>query len=119
MKRYQTVDEYIAAAPARFRWKLEEVRRSIREAAPGAKESISYGMACYSYKGRMAWFGIFTEHIGLFLRPPILQEHKAELKGYTMTKSSLHLPIDEKIPTALVKKLVRAAAKKNEGMKSA
>ena len=102
-----------------MRPKLEEVRKAIKNAAPGAKESFSYGMPYYAYKGRMAWFGLFKEHIGLFVRPPILGDHKGELKGYALTKSSLHLPIEKEIPIALVKKLIRAAMKRNESERSA
>ncbi len=110
----RTVDEYIAAAPSSSQAKLRKVRRAIMEAAPTAKESISYNIPYYSYKGRLVWFGVFTGHIGLFIRPPVLQEHRSELKGYVMTKSSLHLPLDREIPVRLVKKLVKAGAKKNE-----
>ncbi len=105
---------YIAAAPTAARPKLEQVRAAIRAAAPDAEESISYRMPYYSLHGRLAWFGLFTSHIGLFVRPPVLEEHRDELKGYTMTKSSLHLPLDRPVPVALVKKLVRAAIRKGE-----
>ena len=71
-------------------------------------------MPYYSLGGRLAWFGLFSSHIGLFIRPPVLEEHREELKGYTMTKSSLHIALDKEVPVHLVKKLVRAAAKKNE-----
>ncbi len=115
----KTVDEYISAAPRAAQAKLREVRNAIREAAPEAKESISYRMPYYSYNGRLAWFGLFKEHIGLFVRPPVLEEHRAELKGYTMTKSSLHLPLDREIPERLVRRLVKVAIRKNEERKSA
>ena len=62
----------------------------------------------------MAWFGLFTNHIGLYVRPPVIQEHKKEFEGYVTTKSSVHLPLDRKIPVALVKKLVKARLDKNE-----
>jgi uncharacterized protein YdhG (YjbR/CyaY superfamily) len=110
----KTVQEYIRSAPKGARDKLEAVRASIRGAAPAAKESISYRIPFYSHKGRLAWFGLFKEHIGLFVRPPVLEEHKNELRGYSLTKSSLHLPLKEEVPTALVKKLIKAAVKKNE-----
>jgi uncharacterized protein YdhG (YjbR/CyaY superfamily) len=109
-----TVDEYIAAAPKAAQGKLREVRDIIREVAPDSTESISYRIPFYSWKGRLVWFGLFKEHIGLFIRPPVLEEHKSELKGYTMTKSSLHLPLDRKVPSGLVRKLVKAAADKNK-----
>jgi uncharacterized protein YdhG (YjbR/CyaY superfamily) len=115
----RTVDEYIAAAPRTAQGKLTEVRRAIMDAAPDARESISYKIPYYSYKGRLAWFGLFKGHIGLFVRPPVLEEHRSELKEYTMTKSSLHLPLDREIPYHLVKKLVKASIRKNEGRGSA
>ena len=114
-----TVEEYIAAAPRAAQHKLREVRKVVREAAPEARESISYKIPYYSYKGRLVWFGLFKGHIGLFVRPPILEEHRSELKGYTMTKSSLHLPLDREIPVRLVAKLVKAAIRKNEEGRSA
>ena len=94
--------------------KLKEVRTVIRETAPTAKESISYGMPYYDYKGRLAWFGLSKAHIGLYLRPPVIEEHKKELMNYETTKSAVHLPLDKKIPVPLIKKLVKARMKKNE-----
>lgn len=110
----KTVDDYISNAPRGTRAKLNQVRAAILEVAPGAKENISYGLPHYYLKGSLAWFGIFKEHIGLFVRPPILEEHKNELKGYETTKSSLHLPLINEIPIPLVKKLVKAALARNE-----
>lgn len=110
----EAVEEYITGAPERARGKLREVRKAIREVAPDAEERISYRIPFYSYNGPLVWFGLFTGHIGLFIRPPVLEEHRSELKRYTMTKSSLHLPLDKEIPVPLVKKLVKAAIRKNE-----
>lgn len=82
--------------------------------APTARESISYRMPYYSYKGRLAWFGLHKAHIGLYLRPPVIEEHKNELASYETTKSAVHLPLDRKIPVPLIKELVQARMKKNE-----
>jgi len=108
------VDEYISAAPKEVQGRLREVRAAIREAAPAAHESISYRMPYYEYKGRLAWFGLQSAHIGVYLRPPVIEEHKNELAGYGTTKSAVHLPLDRKIPVPLIKKLVKARMKKNE-----
>ncbi|MGD0328816.1 MAG: DUF1801 domain-containing protein [Nitrososphaeria archaeon] len=113
-KAAKNVDEYISAAPKEVQVKLREVRAAIREAAPTAHESISYRMPYYSYKGRLLWFGLQKAHIGLYLRPPVIEEHKNELAGYETTKSSVHLPLDRKIPVPLIKKLMKARMKKNE-----
>jgi uncharacterized protein YdhG (YjbR/CyaY superfamily) len=96
------------------RAKLEEVRAAIREAAPAAVESISYQMPYYNYRGRLAWFGFQKRHVGLYLRPPTIEEHRKELAGYVTTKSAVHLPLDKETPVSLVKKLVKARMKENE-----
>ena len=110
----RAVDAYIQSAGGVARKKLQEVRSAIREVAPEARESISYGIPYYDYKGRLAWFGLHTNHIGLYLRPPIIQKHRKELEGYVTTISAVHLPLDREIPVPLVKKLVRARMKINE-----
>ena len=112
MKKAKDVDEYIAMAPEGVRGKLRELRKVIREVAPEAEESISYGMPGYD-KGRVCWFGLSKHHVGLYLRPPVIEQHKRELAGYGTTKSAVHLPLDKKIPVALVKKLVKARMKLN------
>jgi uncharacterized protein YdhG (YjbR/CyaY superfamily) len=108
----KSVGAYISSAPREFRPKLREIRAAIRKVAPTAKESISYGMPGYD-KGRIAWFALMKNHIGLYLRPPIIAEHKKELAAYGTTKSAVRFPIDEKLPIPLIKKLVRARMKKN------
>ena len=110
----RAVDAYVQASGAVARKKLQEVRNAIKEVAPEARESISYGIPYYDYRGRLAWFGLFTNHIGLYIRPPVIHEHRRELKGYVTTKSAVHLPLDEEIPVSLVKKLVKARMKINE-----
>lgn len=114
MKAQKDVDEYIAGAPKEVQSKLKELRAAIREVAPTAVESISYGMPYYEYKGRLAWFGLMKTHIGLYIRPPVIEEHKSELEGYETTPSTVRLPLDKQLPIELIKKLVKARMKKNE-----
>ena len=113
-KTPKDVDEYIAKAPKEVQGKLNEIRAAISETAPSAVESISYRMPYYDYKGRLAWFGLAKAHIGLYLRPPVVEEHKKELANYKTTKSAIHFPLNKKIPVPLIKKLIKARMKKNE-----
>lgn len=108
------VDAYISAAPKEYRQKLREVRQAVRAAAPTATEGISYRIPYYDYKGRLVWFGLQKRHIGLYIRPPVIEEHRADLEGYSTTLSAVHLPLDKGIPAALIKKLVKARMKKND-----
>ena len=111
MKPIKTVDEYIANAPKGVQAKLRQLRAIIRKAAPSAAERISYGMPYYDYKG----FSAAKQHIGLYIPPPVIEEHKNELGAYgPFGKATLHFPLDEKLPATLITKLVKARMKKNE-----
>ncbi len=115
-KHPQSVEDYIALAPKETQTKLRRFRAIIKDVAPMASESVSYQMPFYSYKGQLAWFALAPRrsYIGLYLRPPVIEDHRDELKGYVTTKSAIHFPLDTEIPTALVKKLVRARMRMNE-----
>jgi uncharacterized protein YdhG (YjbR/CyaY superfamily) len=113
----KTVAAYIAAAPKEIRAKLTQLRAIIRATAPKAEEKISYGMPYYGYKGRLAYFAAAKRHVGLYVMPPIVANHKKELKKYETLTATVRFPLDEPLPTALIKKLVRAGVKQNEAKK--
>jgi uncharacterized protein YdhG (YjbR/CyaY superfamily) len=117
MKKAKTVAAYIAAAPKELRGRLAALRAAIKSVAPKAEERISYGMPYYGYKGRLAYFLAAKKHIGLYVMPPIVAEHKKELKGYETATATVRLPNDKPLPIALIKKLIRAGVKKNEAKK--
>ncbi len=114
MKPIKNVDEYIALAPKEVQGKLKELRATIKTAAPGAQERISYGMPYYEYKGRLVYFQLWKKHIGLYVPSPVVEEHKSELKGYETTKATVRFPLDEELPNTLIKKLVEARVRKND-----
>lgn len=108
------VDAYIANAPLEVQDKLKELRAAIKEAAPSASERISYGMPYYEYKGRLAYFGLAKAHIGLYIPPPVIEEHQSELSDYVTAKGTVRIPLDKDLPVELIKKLVKARMRKNE-----
>ncbi|NTV46730.1 MAG: DUF1801 domain-containing protein [Chlorobiales bacterium] len=115
------VDEYIAACPKEVQDKLQSIRAAIRAVAPGAIETVSYfqmpgySYAGYDYQGMFAWFSYKKPEIRLHVRPPVIQQHKQELAGFSMTKAIVGFPMNEEVPAALVKKLVKASLKEMKG----
>jgi uncharacterized protein YdhG (YjbR/CyaY superfamily) len=115
MKPIKSVDEYIANTPIDVQAKLKQLRAVIWKAVPSSAERISYGMPYYDYKGRLVYFSAAKHHIGLYMPTPVIEEHKKELKHYgTSGKATLHFPLDEKLPLALITKLVKARMEKND-----
>ncbi|MBI1749951.1 MAG: DUF1801 domain-containing protein [Acidobacteria bacterium] len=108
-------DEYLAAVPQPARGALERLRKTIRAAAPKAVEKISYQMPIFMYQGMLVGFAAFKEHCSFFVMgTEVMDAHKNELKAYPTAKATIRFPAEKPLPTALVKKLVRARIRENE-----
>jgi uncharacterized protein YdhG (YjbR/CyaY superfamily) len=109
------VDEYIATCPEQVQPKLLQVRAAIQQVAPGAIETVSYfgipGYAYegYDYNGMFVWFSYQKSNIRLHVRPPVLEDHSAELTKYKKTKSILSFDENSEMPLELIKVLVLAS----------
>lgn len=114
-KTPKDVDTYIEEAPRETQPKLIQLREIIKNAVHEADERISYGMPYYEYRGRLAYFRLARTHIGLYIPPPVLAEHKEELKDYGTSTATIRFPLDRNLPVALIQKLIKARAKMNEG----
>jgi len=105
----QTVDEYLAAAPAPARSALNQIRAAIRSAVPPeSTEIISYKIPAFRHKKVLVWYAAFANHCSVFPTAAIIEEFKDELKGYSTSKGTIHFPLDKPMPVALIKKLVKA-----------
>ncbi len=105
-----TVDGYLNALDEPQRSTLTTLRRTILEAVPEAEEVISYGLPAFRVRGTtIAGFAAFKRHLSyLPYSGSVLGQLADELEGYTMTKSSLHFPVDRPLPKPLVEKLIQA-----------
>lgn len=119
MKTPKTVSAYIAAAPKEAQTMLREIRAAIRNAAPQATERISYRMPYYAYKGRLAYFAAFKDHVSFFVMPSptVYAPFAKQIKKYKTGKATLQFPIGTKVPTVLIKKIVKVRVKQNETRK--
>ena len=89
-----TIDEYIAACPQDVQGKLQELRATIRKAAPDAEETISYQMPAFKLYGNLVYFAAFKNHIGFYPIPTGIEAFKKELLVYKQGKGSVQFPLD-------------------------
>lgn len=108
------VDEYLAAVPDQARAVLQKLRKTIKAAAPEAAEGISWGMPMYKQAGILVGFAAFKDHCSFFPGPVVIEAHKKELKGYSLSKGTIRFTNDKPLPATLVKKLVKARLAENE-----
>lgn len=110
-----SVDDYLARLPADARSALQSLRRTIRSAAPGATEVISYRVPTFRLHGGLVAFAAFEDHLSLFvMSPAVMEAHRGDLEGYDTAKATVHFTSDAPLPSSLVKKLVRARIVENK-----
>jgi uncharacterized protein YdhG (YjbR/CyaY superfamily) len=112
-KKPKDIDSYIAQFPADVQVILEQVRATIRRAAPQATETISYMMPAFKLHGILVYFAAWQKHIGLY--PPIAGD-KALVKAvarYAGPKGNLQFPLDEPIPYDLIERIVKLRVKQD------
>jgi uncharacterized protein YdhG (YjbR/CyaY superfamily) len=110
----QDIDAYIAGFPTDVQQILEKIRKTIRKAAPGAEETISYLIPTFNLKGRyLIYFAAYKKHIGLYPAPRGNERFKKELSRYEGGKGTVRFPLDKPIPLALVTRIVKFRINQN------
>ncbi|MDB5230189.1 MAG: hypothetical protein JWN76_994 [Chitinophagaceae bacterium] len=112
--KLNSIDEYIASFPGEIRNDLEQIRAGIKEAAPDAEESISYGMPAFKIHGKpLVYFAAFKNHIGFYATPTGHSEFAKELSNYKQGKGSVQFPLDKPMPLNLITKIVKFRINEN------
>jgi uncharacterized protein YdhG (YjbR/CyaY superfamily) len=110
---FRTIDEYINSFPRNIQVFLEDIRQTIRTAAPDATETISYQMPTFKLNGNLVHFAAYKNHIGFYPAPSGIEAFKRELSPYKYSKGAVQFPLDRPIPLDLVKKIVFFRVKVN------
>jgi uncharacterized protein YdhG (YjbR/CyaY superfamily) len=107
------IDAYISQFPTNVQKILQNVRETIRTAAPKANELISYQMPAFRQHGILVYFAAWKKHIGLY--PPISGDEAIEkaVAKYAGPKGNLQFSLDEPIPYNLIKRIVKLRVKQD------
>ena len=113
----KTTTEYVNAAPKQARKKLREMRTCIRAAAPGATESLKWGMPSFSYRRILVTFAAHKNHIGFYPTPSAVKAFSDDLRRFHTARGSIQFPLEKPLPLALIRKItafrVREAVEKD------
>jgi uncharacterized protein YdhG (YjbR/CyaY superfamily) len=111
----KTVDDYLAALPAKERAVLQELREVITSAAPQAEEVISYNIPLYKHHGHLVGFAAFKHHCSLFVtNSAVPKQFAKELEPYEVKHTTIQFSVENPLPAALVSKIVRWRIAENE-----
>jgi len=111
----KNIDEYIAGFPKSVQKLLEQVRKTIRKAAPDAEEAIKYQIPTFTLNGsNLVHFAAYKEHIGFYPAPRAIEEFKEELAEYAGAKGTVRFPLDEPLPLDLISRMVKFRVAKSK-----
>jgi uncharacterized protein YdhG (YjbR/CyaY superfamily) len=118
-KKAKDIDSYISQFPPDVQAILEKVRTTIGNAAPEAKETISYLMPAFKLHGMLVYFAAWEKHIGLY--PPISGDKALEkaVARYAGPKGNLQFPLDQPIPYDLIERIVKLRVKQDSAKAAA
>jgi uncharacterized protein YdhG (YjbR/CyaY superfamily) len=101
----KSITEYINGAPKEAQKKLREMRACIRAAAPGAEESLKWGMPAFSYRRILVTFAAFKHHIGFYPTPSAVKAFANDLAKFATAKGSIQFPLEKPLPLPLIRKI--------------
>ncbi|WEK53535.1 MAG: DUF1801 domain-containing protein [Candidatus Cohnella colombiensis] len=110
---YNSIDDYISIFPVEVQEKLSAIRNVIKEAAPEAKETISYQMPTFVLHGNLVHFAAFKNHIGFYPTASGTEAFEQQLSAYKGGKGSIQFPLNQPIPYELIRSIVAFRVAKN------
>jgi uncharacterized protein YdhG (YjbR/CyaY superfamily) len=111
-----SVEDYLATLPEDRRARMEELRQTIRAAAPEATESIAYQMpALRSHGGQfLVSYAAYKNHYSLFpASGAVIEALGEEVTPYLAGKGTIRFRADEAFPLATVRKIVKVRVAEN------
>lgn len=114
MKKYETVEAYLADVPGKERAVLKKIRAAVKSVAPEAGEKISYGMPAFTYHGNLLYYAAMKDHLSLFPgSKSVVKKFARELKPFDAKEGTIRFTVDTPLPITLVKKIARARMAEN------
>ena len=105
-----TVKLHYQKAPLPHRKTMLEMRSRILMVIPKAEEVVSYGMPAFKVNDSIV-AGLLAnkKHVGYYpFSGSVLNNFKTELKGFSHTKSAIHVLPDQPLSKSLISKLIKA-----------
>jgi uncharacterized protein YdhG (YjbR/CyaY superfamily) len=110
----KSVEDYIRDFPKSTQVLLRKIRATVRQLAPKAEESMSYGMIGYKLHAKpLVYFGGWKNHVGFYPIPSGIKAFETELSKFNRAKGSVQFPLDKPLPLSLIKKIIQFRVKEN------
>ena len=111
---FHSIDEYVASFPKDVQKIMEQLRSTIKAAAPESGEMISYNMPTFTLNGTyLVYFAGWKNHIAFYGAPRGKGDFKEDLSAYESGAGTLQFPYNKPMPLDLITKIVNFRAAEN------
>ena len=104
---FHSIDEYIATFSKEVQTILQELRATIKAAAPDAEEKISYQIPTFALKGNLVHFAAWKTHVGFYPGANGVKTFAQELAKYETAKGSVRFQMTDPLPHELISNIVK------------
>jgi uncharacterized protein YdhG (YjbR/CyaY superfamily) len=118
MEKPESVEAFFESLPPEQRAPLQKLRETIAAVAPpGADEGITYGMPGFLMQGKgLVGYMAFKDHYSFFpMSPAAIEAHRSDLGDHVTGKGTISFEYDERLPVALIKKVVKTRLAEVQG----
>lgn len=113
--RFSSIDKYIASFPQDIQKIMNQLRETIKAAAPDAGEKISYNMPTFTLNGKyLVYFAGWKNHIAFYGAPKGNPEFDEDLSAYETGQGTLQFSYEKPMPLDLITKIVKFRAAENQ-----
>jgi len=111
--KFYNINEYIASFPKETQKILEQLRMTIRKAAPDAEEVISYQIPAFKHHEILVYFAGYKNHIGFYPTSSGIKAFQNEISGFKNSKGTVQFPLNKRLPIGLITKIVKFRVREN------
>ncbi|WPC16681.1 DUF1801 domain-containing protein [Pediococcus inopinatus] len=107
MKKYASIAEYMTNLPEMQKTVAQIMRDLLADAAPKAREKISYNMPAIEQNGKVVvYFDAGKDHLGFYPTADPIVAFADQLKEYKTSKGTIQLAYDQPLPAKLICEIV-------------
>lgn len=111
-KKFKSPADYFNAQPEKTRLALDELRQCILDVAPDAVEMLNYNIPAYALveggkREQQIMIAGYRNHVGFYPHPTTMEKFDRELERYKRGKGSVQFPLDEPLPAALIRRMIK------------
>lgn len=97
---------YIEPFPEPLKQRMMEMRAVIFEEIPDVLEGFGYQMPAYVFQKKRFYFACFTNHIGFFPGPAVIDAFKDRLTSYKTSKGTIQFQHSQDFPMDLFRQII-------------